>query len=86
MKLRSAAVCIQCIARMFICRKSYAIQKIEQEEETVIDTRMSMMQTTFDDASTYAGGTVFSVDEGLLEEVETYVCILDSLELIDGHD
>jgi hypothetical protein len=36
-----------------------------------MDTRMSIIQQNFDDATTVGGGTVFSVDEGLLEEVET---------------
>jgi hypothetical protein len=37
-----------------------------------MDTRMNIIQQNFDDATTVnGGGTVFSVDEGLLEEVET---------------
>ena len=52
------------------CKQIYATKKKEKEEETVIASRMSMIQQNFDDAST-VHGTVFSVDEGLLEEVET---------------
>ena len=52
-----------------MCRKSYAVKKKERDDEDVIATRMSMIQQNFDDATTVQG-TVFSVDEGLLEEVE----------------
>lgn len=55
---------------MVVCRKIYATKKKEREDETVIASRMTMIQQNFDDASTIQG-TVFSVDEGLLEEVET---------------
>lgn len=67
---RAAAIQIQALLRMVVCRKMYAVKKKEKEEETVIASRMSMIQQNFDDASTVQG-TVFSVDEGLLEEVET---------------
>ena len=56
---------------MTICRKVYAIKKKERDAEYAMESRMTMMQQNFDDASTVGGGTVFSVDEGLLEEVET---------------
>lgn len=68
---RMAAIKIQSFLRMGACKKVYAIKKKENEEETAIASRMSMIQQNFDDASTIAQGTVFSVDEGLLEEVET---------------
>lgn len=48
----------------------FKAKKKEKEEEHAITSRMSMIQQNFDDASTVQG-TVFSVDEGLLEEVET---------------
>eukprot|EP00804_Cyclotella_cryptica_P008849 CCRYP_013082-RA/>CCRYP_013082-RA protein AED:0.07 eAED:0.07 QI:484/1/1/1/0.91/0.92/13/136/1750 len=61
---------MQSFLRMVVCRKIYATKKKEREDETVIESRMTMIQQNFDDASTIQG-TVFSVDEGLLEEVET---------------
>jgi len=56
---------------MIIERKAYAVKKNEIAEQRAIETRMSMIKQTFDDASTFHQGTVFSVDEGLLDEVET---------------
>lgn len=50
-----------------------AAKKKEQAEMKAVESRMSVIQQTFDDATTIAGGTVFSVDEGLLDEVETWV-------------
>ncbi|KAL7470374.1 hypothetical protein ACHAXS_010605 [Conticribra weissflogii] len=53
-------------------KKVYAAKKKERDAEHAMESRMTMMQQNFDDASTVGGGgTVFSVDEGLLEEVET---------------
>jgi len=67
-----ASIRIQSIARMTICKKIYAAKKKERDAEHAMESRMTMMQQNFDDASTVGGGgTVFSVDEGLLEEVET---------------
>ena len=56
---------------MIIERKAYATKKKEVTEQRAMETRMSMIQQTLDDASTMYQGTVFSVDEGLLDEVET---------------
>ncbi|KAL7508418.1 hypothetical protein ACHAXN_005483 [Cyclotella atomus] len=67
---RVAAIKIQSLARMKACISMYNAKKKEKEEEHAIAYRMSMIQQNFDDASTVQG-TVFSVDEGLLEEVET---------------
>jgi hypothetical protein len=52
-------------------RRAYASKKKEIAEQRAMETRMSMIQQTLDDASTIHQGTVFSVDEGLLDEVET---------------
>ena len=60
------------MVRIIVSRKIYAAKKKEREEQAVIENRMNMMQQTLDDATTVmGGGTVFSVDEGLLDEVET---------------
>jgi len=55
---------------MFMAKTVAAAKKKEFDEQNAIETRMSMIQQTFDDATTVQG-TVFSVDEGLLDEVET---------------
>ena len=55
---------------MIMGKKTVAIKKKERDEQRAIDSRVSMIQQTFDDATTVQG-TVFSVDEGLLDEVET---------------
>ena len=55
---------------MGACKKIIAAKRKEKEEENAIASRMSMLQQNFDDASTVQN-TVFSVDENLLEEVET---------------
>lgn len=68
---RNAAIKVQCVYRMIIERKAYAVKKNEIAEQRAMETRMSMIKQTFDDASTFHQGTVFSVDEGLLDEVET---------------
>ena len=68
--LRTAAVRVQCLQRMIMGKKTVAIKKKERDEQRAIDSRVSMIQQTFDDATTVQG-TVFSVDEGLLDEVET---------------
>lgn len=68
--IRGASIQIQSLLRMDACKKAYTAKKKEIEEETAIATRMSVIQQTFDDASTVQG-TVFSIDENLLEEVET---------------
>jgi len=68
--IRKAVLTIQCFHRMVMCKKVLAIKKKEQSEDNAIETRMSVIQQTFDDATTLQG-TVFSVDEGLLDEVET---------------
>lgn len=47
-----------------------ALKKEERDEHHVMEHRMSVIQQNFDDATTLQG-TVFSVDEGLLDEVET---------------
>ncbi len=52
-------------------RRAFASKWKEIAEQKAMDTRMSMIQQTLDDASTIYQGTVFSVDEGLLDEVET---------------
>lgn len=54
---------------MYACKEMFAAKKKEKEEEIVLASKMSMIQQNFDDASTVQN-TVFSVDEGLLEEVE----------------
>ena len=68
--IRIAAIRLQCLHRMVTSKKAFAAKKKEHEEQRAMDTRMSMIQQTFDDATTIQG-TVFSVDEGLLDEVET---------------
>ena len=68
---RSITIQIQSIARMMMGKKAVSIKRKEREEQVAMDTRMSIIQQNFDDATTVGGGTVFSVDEGLLEEVET---------------
>ena len=68
---RNAAVKIQCVRRMVTERRAYASKKKEIAEQRAMENRMSMIQQTLDDASTIHQGTVFSVDEGLLDEVET---------------
>lgn len=70
--IRRASVKIQCLVRIIISRNICAAKKKERAEQAAIESRMNMMQQTLDDATTVAGGgTVFSVDEGLLDEVET---------------
>ena len=73
---RAAGVKIQSFFRMVACRAIYAAKKKEQREETAMASRMSMIQQTFHDDASTIQGTVFSVDEGLLEEVETRVIML----------
>ncbi len=51
-------------------RKVLLAKKKERDEQAAMESRMSVIQQTFDDATTIQG-TVFSVDEGLLDEVET---------------
>ena len=55
---------------MILCKKALALKKEERDEHHVMEHRMSVIQQNFDDATTLQG-TVFSVDEGLLDEVET---------------
>jgi len=55
---------------MITGKKVVAIKKKERNEAVAVDMRMSVMQQTFDDAGSVQG-SVFSVDEGLLNEVET---------------
>ena len=52
-------------------KKELASRKKERDETKAYETRFSVIQQTFDDATTLGGGTVFSVDEGLLDEVES---------------
>mmetsp|Transcript_24599 Transcript_24599/g.53004 ORF Transcript_24599/g.53004 Transcript_24599/m.53004 type:complete len:1710 (-) Transcript_24599:57-5186(-) len=68
--VRKAGIRIQCFYRMIMAKKVQATKKKERAEHNAIETRMSIIQQTFDDATTVQG-TVFSVDEGLLDEVET---------------
>jgi len=65
-----ACVRMQCFRRMIMAKKLLTAKKKEREEHNAIETRMTIIQQTFDDATTVQG-TVFSVDEGLLDEVET---------------
>lgn len=67
--IRKAAIKIQCLNRMVVGRKVFLVKKKERDEQKAMETRMSVIQQTFDDATVQ--GTVFSVDEGLLDEVET---------------
>ena len=55
---------------MIVGKKALAIKKKERNEHIAIETRMSMIQQNFDCAGSVQG-SVFSVDEGLLDEVET---------------
>ena len=55
---------------MITGKKVLALKKKDCEEQKAIENRMNDIQQTFDDA-TAMQGTVFSVDEGLLDEVET---------------
>ena len=66
----TAAVKLQCFHRMITGKKVLALKKKDCEEQKAIENRMNDIQQTFDDA-TAMQGTVFSVDEGLLDEVET---------------
>ena len=68
--IRRASIRIQSLLRMGASKRAYWAKKKEIEEETAIAARMTVIQQTFDDASTVQG-TVFSIDEGLLDEVET---------------
>mmetsp|Transcript_30439 Transcript_30439/g.61074 ORF Transcript_30439/g.61074 Transcript_30439/m.61074 type:complete len:1725 (+) Transcript_30439:85-5259(+) len=69
--IRVKTIQIQSMARMMMAKKTVSFKRKEREEQSAMDTRMSIIQQNFDDATTVGGGTVFSVDEGLLEEVET---------------
>ena len=63
---------IQCFFRMTLCKRTLELKKKEHNERRALEKRMSTVQQTFEDATTLQGtGTVFSVDEGLLDEVET---------------
>jgi len=55
---------------MITGRRVLAAKIKERDEQKAIESRMTVIQQTFDDATTMQG-TVFSVDEGLLDEVET---------------
>ena len=69
--LRKGIIRIQCFLRMTLCRQAFELKKKEHSEHRVLERRMSTVQQTFEDATTLQGtGTVFSVDEGLLDEVE----------------
>ena len=68
--IRKAAIKIQSLFRIFVGKKALAIKKKERNEQIAIETRMSMLQQNFDCAGSVQG-SVFSVDEGLLDEVET---------------
>lgn len=65
---------------MIMAKKVLAVKKKEQDEQKAIESRLSVIQQTFDDATTVQG-TVFSVDEGLLDEVETWVQLPYLIEL-----
>lgn len=65
-----AATKLQGFQRMVKGKKELANRKKERDETKAYETRFSVIQQTFDDATTIQG-TVFSVDEGLLDEVET---------------
>ena len=70
--IRLQIIRIQSVARMLMGKKAASIKRKEREDQDAMDTRMNIIQQNFDDATTVnGGGTVFSVDEGLLEEVET---------------
>ena len=62
---------MQYVHRMITEKRAHASKRKEIAEQRAMETRMSMIQQTLDDASTIHQGTVFSVDEGLLDEVET---------------
>ena len=68
--IRKAAIKIQSLYRLIVGKKALAIKKKERNEQIAIETRMSMLQQNFDCAGSVQG-SVFSVDEGLLDEVET---------------
>lgn len=68
--IRKAAIRIQSFSRMIAGKKVVAIKRKERNEAVAVDMKMSVMQQTFDDAGSVQG-SVFSVDEGLLNEVET---------------
>jgi myosin heavy subunit len=67
---RSKIIKVQSVARMVMAKKAVNSKRKEREEQDAMDTRMNIIQQNFDDATTVGGGSVFSVDEGLLEEVE----------------
>jgi hypothetical protein len=68
--IRNAAICIQSVHRMIAAKYMLVIKKKERKQDIAIETRMSVIQQTFDCAGSVQG-SVFSVDEGLLDEVET---------------
>ena len=68
--IRSAAVTIQSFHRMIAAKNMLVIKKKERKQDIAIETRMSVIQQTFDCAGSVQG-SVFSMDEGLLDEVET---------------
>ena len=55
---------------MITAKKTLVKKKMERNEHIAIENRMSVIQQTFDCAGSVQG-SVFSVDEGLLDEVET---------------
>ena len=68
--VRKVTIRIQSNIRMRLSRKEAALKRNERDQQNNMNNRMNVIQQTFDDATTIQG-TVFSVDEGLLDEVET---------------
>ena len=68
--IREAAISIQCLNRMIVGKKIVAMKKKERSQYVAMESRMSVVQQAFSCVGSVQG-SVFSVDEGLLDEVET---------------
>jgi myosin-5 len=68
--IREAAISIQCLNRMIVGKKIVAMKKKERSKHVAMESRMSVVQQAFSCVGSVQG-SVFSVDEGLLDEVET---------------
>eukprot|EP00581_Thalassiosira_minuscula_P009908 CAMPEP_0183708778 /NCGR_PEP_ID=MMETSP0737-20130205/4981_1 /TAXON_ID=385413 /ORGANISM="Thalassiosira miniscula, Strain CCMP1093" /LENGTH=1321 /DNA_ID=CAMNT_0025936715 /DNA_START=22 /DNA_END=3987 /DNA_ORIENTATION=- len=71
-----AVLVLQCFVRVVLSKKAFALKKKEREEQTVMERRISIIHQTFDDAATVQGAAAVSIDEGLIDEVETMFATL----------
>ena len=65
-----ASISIQCLNPMIVGKKIVAMKKKEQSQHVAMESRMSVVQQAFSCVGSVQG-SVFSVDEGLLDKVET---------------